>query len=304
MAELLLVDGHNLAFRSFYGIPQLNRDDGFPLNAIYGWLKGLWRLQDRIRPDKTIVFFDLGHSSARREMLQEYKAQRRPAPDAFHLQMPIIKRLTGLLGIQVVERQNVEADDLLASFAVHTANRTSVAIASADKDFAQIVSERIHQWLPPSAGHDWMELDPDGVLRKFGVTTSQIVDYLSLMGDAADNIDGIPGVGAKTAAQWLKNFGSIDGILQNLSQLPQRFRELLRTMEERLRRNQRLIGLDLSLDPPPIELCRTNFDDLVQLLRELQLPSLIRESEIRHRRAQHCQLNFFDLPLDNRVSSN
>lgn len=304
MAEILLVDGHNLAFRSFYGTPQLTRKDGFPLNAIYGWLKGLWRLQDRIQPEKTIVFFDLGHSSSRREMLQEYKAQRPPAPDGFRCQMPFIKRLTGFLGIQTIEQQNVEADDLLASFAVQAAPGVTVAIASADKDFAQIVSDRIHQWLPPTSGQDWRELDPTGVIEKFGVKASQIVDYLSLMGDAADNIDGVPGVGAKTAARWLKDFESIEGILGNVARLPVRFRDTLLALESRLRRNQRLIRLDLSLPPPPVDSTAANFDELVRLLRDLQLPSLIRESEKRYRHERNCQLNFFDFSVENKVINN
>lgn len=280
-ADLLLIDGHNLAFRAFYGIRDLRRDDGFSTNALFGWVKTLWRLLDRIQPSQRAVFFDLGHSAARREILAEYKAQRKPMPDSLCQQLPLIKKISPLLGFQVIERQSVEADDLLACTARWESQQRSVAIASADKDFAQIIGNDICQWCPPANGKDWQPFNATAIERKFGVKPVQIVDYLSLIGDSADNIAGIPGVGPKTASRWLREFGSIDNLLRNPLRLTGRFSGGLAPFEPLLRRNQRLIHFDLSLPMEPLQSFPPDENALALFLEEFQMTSLQRELEKR-----------------------
>ena len=146
MAKWLLIDGFNLAFRSFYAIPELGRSDGFPTNALHGWMKTMWYLQDKEKPDHVVAFFDLEGSAVRQALMPEYKAHRKETPAELKEQIPWIKKLTAALGIAVVEKAGVEADDILASAAVKlAAEGNDVFMVSADKDLAQVIRPGISQ---------------------------------------------------------------------------------------------------------------------------------------------------------------
>ena len=215
--KYLLVDGFNLAYRCFFAIPELTRADGFPTNALHGWVKSLWKFADQERPDATAVFFDLGGAQDRLALHPEYKAQRAEMPEALVRQIEPLKQVTRLLGLKSVEVSGVESDDLLASEAVALVQAGhEVLIVSSDKDFYQLVGERIQILLPPPAANPklgWRRLDAAGVREKFGVPPAQIADFLALVGDSADNIKGVEGVGPKTAAKWLAEFGSLAGVI-------------------------------------------------------------------------------------------
>ncbi|MDR1437892.1 MAG: hypothetical protein LBI69_02415 [Puniceicoccales bacterium] len=278
--QLLLIDGHNLMFRAFYGIRDLSRSDGFPTNAIYGWVRAIGRLRAQIIPQKTFVFFDFGESRMRREIFPNYKAQRKPMPDELRQQISPIQEITSLMGIGIAMREGDEADDLLASFAVQQSkDQCTVAIASSDKDFGQIIGDSICQLYPPGAAsgqYHWKLMDAAAIESKFGVPPSMIVDYLSLVGDAADNIRGIPGVGPKTAARWLREYLSIDNLL-SCSQLPADMQNKLANHGDLLRLNQRLIALDLSLDStaPSLEIFQPHL--VRKFFEKFEMLSLIRE---------------------------
>jgi DNA polymerase-1 len=228
MAKWLLVDGYNMAFRAFYGMPELTRADGFPTGALHGWVKTMWRLQDQEKPDAMVVFFDLGGSQERLALHPEYKAQRKETPEPLERQIPVIKELTRAMGLVGVELDGVESDDLLAAQARLLAkDGHDVLIVSADKDFAQCVDERIKILLPPPTANPklgWRVLDPAGVVEKFGVPPAQIAEYLALIGDSSDNIPGISGVGPKTAVKWFQEFQTLEGIIAHAAELkPERF---------------------------------------------------------------------------------
>ena len=230
MAKWLLVDGFNLAYRCFFAIPELTRADGFPTNALHGWVKALWRLEDQEKPTGTVVFFDLGGSQERLLLHPEYKAQREEMPEALSKQVPVIKELTRAMGLVGVEQDGVESDDLLASKACALAAQgDEVLVVSSDKDFAQIVGERIRIMLPPPTANPklgWRTMDAKGVEEKFGVPPGKIADFLALVGDTSDNIPGISGVGPKTASKWLLEHGSLEGVIAAAPRLsPERFRE-------------------------------------------------------------------------------
>ena len=167
MSKWLLVDGFNLAYRCFHALPELTRPDGFPTGALHGWVKSLWKLIDLEQPDATLVFFDLGESADRVALLADYKAQRKPMPDPLRAQIDPIKQLTRAMGLAGIEQQGVESDDLLASEAVQLARAGhDVVIVSSDKDFAQIVGDRIKIMLPPPSANPklgWRLLDASGV---------------------------------------------------------------------------------------------------------------------------------------------
>lgn len=289
MPKYLLVDGFNMAFRAFYAVRELTRSDGFPTNALYGWVRSMWKLVDDQKPDETIVFFDLGGAQAKLALLPEYKANRGETPEDFEKQVPIIKDLTRAMGYGIYEEDGVESDDILAAYANRVCSREGdayVMIVSADKDFAQSVTDRIHILLPPPTANPrlgWRLLDPEGVESKFGVKTTQIADYLSLIGDTSDNIPGIPGVGPKTAVKWLNEYNDIEGIANNSNSLkPVRFQEILPTMNEQLALNRKIITFDPDCGPEFIPSGTVDPDSLFKILEEMEMKTHLQEAKKRY----------------------
>jgi DNA polymerase-1 len=289
MEKYLLVDGFNMAFRAYYAVHELTRSDGFPTNALYGWVRSMWKLIDEQTPRETIVFFDLGGAQAKLELLPQYKANRGETPEDFEKQVPIIKELTRAMGFGMYEENGVESDDLLAAHANRICSadeKAKVFIVSADKDFAQSVSDRIHMLLPPPTANPrlgWRILDSNGVEEKFGVSTEQIPDYLSLIGDTSDNIPGVPGVGPKTAAKWLKEYGDLDGVASNVDHLkPIRFREILPAMIGQLKINRQIIAFDPECGPESIPDGNVDAPALFSILEEMEMKTHLKEARKRY----------------------
>ncbi len=287
MAKWLLVDGFNLAYRCFYAVPELTRSDGFPTGALHGWVKSLWRLADQEKPVATLVFFDLGGSQDRLALHAEYKAQRAEMPEPLRQQIAPIKAFTRAMGLVGIEREGIESDDLLASQAVALAREGhEVLIVSADKDFAQVVDEHIKLLLPPPTANPklgWRVLDAAGVTEKFGVPPAQIADYLALVGDTADNIPGLMGVGPKTAAKWLAEFGGLEGVIAHAEALkPERFQAAVRTDADRLRMNLKLTTLNLGLPTVAATPTQVQAGELYRLLGEMEMRNALAEARTRY----------------------
>jgi len=285
MGRTLLLDGYNLAFRSFYAVPDLSRADGFPTNALHGWVKTIWRLMDLYPGAGVIAFFDLDGSKEREALLVDYKATRTEMPESLRKQFPEIRRVTRLMGIAVVEASGVEADDLIGSAACSLASRGEEAlIVSADKDLAQCVKPGVRQLLPPPRVNPrlgWRTLDEAAVQEKFGVRADQIADYLALVGDHSDNIPGLAGVGPKTAASWLRSYGSLEGIIQNSGRLkPPRFQAKILEEKENLLRNQKLTRLSLSHEVSFAEVA-PDPSGLREFFAEMEMKSTAAEVEKR-----------------------
>ncbi len=244
MDKILLLDGFNLTFRAYYALPEMTTRGGIHTNALHGWLRTIWKLQDDEAPCHTAAFFDSGGSEKREKLLEGYKDNRGETPEPLIQQIPLIQEMTAYMGISIHMENGVEADDLIACAVNQLKGKyTEILIVSADKDLAQLVGPGVTQLLPPPTAKPslgWRKLDPDGVVEKFGVTPSQIPEYLALVGDTADNIPGIQGVGPKTAASWLQRYKDLQGIQDNCARLnPKRFqtviyqsRELLETYLE------------------------------------------------------------------------
>ena len=287
MAKWLLVDGYNLAYRCFFAIPELTRADGFPTNALHGWVKSIWKLADQEKPEGTLVFFDLGGAHDRLAIHPEYKAQREEMPEALAKQLPYVRSLTRALGCVGIELEGVESDDLLAAEAVALARAGhEVLIVSSDKDFAQIVDERIKILLPPPTANPklgWQVRDAAGVREKFGVPPAQIADYLALVGDTSDNIPGINGVGPKTAAKWLAEWGSLEGVIAHAVELqPERFRAAVASEADKLRRNLKLTTLNVALPSLVLSKPTPAPEELYRLLEELEMRSALQEARQRY----------------------
>ncbi|NBQ56934.1 MAG: 5'-3' exonuclease [Opitutaceae bacterium] len=287
MSKWLLVDGFNLAYRCFFAIPELTRADGFPTNALHGWVKSIWKLADQEKPEGTLVFFDLGGAQDRLAIHPEYKAQREEMPEALAKQLPYVRSLTRALGCVGIELEGVESDDLLAAEAVALARAGhEVLIVSSDKDFAQIVDERIKILLPPPTANPklgWQVRDAAGVREKFGVPPSQIADYLALVGDTSDNIPGINGVGPKTASKWLAEWGSLEGVIAHAADLqPERFRAAVASEVDKLRRNLKLTTLNVALPSLVLSKPTPAPEELYRLLEELEMRSALQEARQRY----------------------
>jgi DNA polymerase-1 len=287
MAKWLLVDGFNLAYRCFFAIPELSRADGFPTNALHGWVKSLWKLADQEKPVGTLVFFDLGGAQDRLALHPEYKAQREEMPEALEKQLPYVKALTRAMGCVGIEQAGIESDDLLAAEAVSLARQGhDVLIVSSDKDFAQIVSQQIKILLPPPTANPklgWQVRDEAGVREKFGVPPTQIADFLALVGDTSDNIPGINGVGPKTAAKWLSEFGDLEGVIAHAAELqPERFRTAVAAESNKLRRNLKLTTLNLALPSLVLSPPTPAPEELYRLLETLEMRSALAEARQRY----------------------
>jgi len=237
------VDGHAYAYRAFHAIRQLSSPTGAPTNAVYGFIKALGKMQARLAPTHLLVVWDGGLAAERMTALPEYKSQRPPMPDSLEEQIAAINRYLSAAGIAALCQEGVEADDWIASVARQAvAAGLAVVIASSDKDFLQLVSPRVGLLNPNDKSEKiWTA---DDVRAKAGVAPDQIVDWLSLIGDTVDNIPGVPGVGPKTAADLLQQFGSVEALFERLDEVKsQRLRAGFESSAEKVRRNQQLIRL-------------------------------------------------------------
>src|SRR5262245_48728871 len=231
---LVLVDGSSYLYRAFHALPPLTTKSGQPTNAVLGVVNMLYKLLDEHQPANMAVVFDAPGKTFRNELYAEYKANRPPMPDELRVQIAPLLEAIEAMGIPLLRIEGVEADDVIGTLARQAATAGgSTVISTGDKDFAQLVDE--HVTLVNTM--DNTRLDRGGVEQKFGVPPERITDYLALVGDSIDNIPGIDGVGPKTAAKWLQQFG-------DLETLKARAAEVGGKIGDRLRES--LGGLDLS----------------------------------------------------------
>ncbi len=243
MKRLLIVDGHAYAYRAFHAIRELRSPTGQPTNAIYGFIKMLGKLRGAVQPTHLMVVWDGGLSAERVVALPAYKAQRPAMPEELAAQLDEIAQYLAAAGVASFCGEGIEADDYIAGLAARAvAAGLEVVIASSDKDFMQLVGARIGLLNPNDKSEKvWGAAQ---VREKTGVEPSQIVDWLSLVGDSVDNIPGVPGVGPKTAADLLGQFGSIASLYERLAEVrSQRIRGALASAAAAVRRNQELVRL-------------------------------------------------------------
>jgi len=245
---LALVDGSNYIYRAYYAIPALTNSRGFPTNAIYGFTNMLMKLLRDLSPDYIVMTFDLKGPTTRHSEFDDYKATRKPMPDDLIPQIPSIKDVVRAFSICILEKQGIEADDLIGTLTVQAGQRGwRTAIISGDKDLMQLINDRVTMV-------DTMKektYDATAVKEKFGVGPDKVVEILGLMGDTSDNIPGVPGIGPKTAQRLIEEYGSVDAVVENAERLHNvKLREKIREHAEqaKLSRQLALIRKDIDVD--------------------------------------------------------
>ncbi len=254
--RLLIVDGHAYAYRAFYAIRSLSSPTGSATNAIYGFIRMLGKMRTRLQPTHVVVIWDGGLAAERMTLLPDYKAQRPEMPSGLAEQLDQIVEFLRAASIFSYMKEATEADDCIAAVARQAQQAgMEVIIASSDKDFMQLVSSGVRLLNP----HDNTETlwGAEEVRRKSGVEPTQIVDWLSLTGDSVDNIPGVPGVGAKTAANLLNQFQSVEEMYQRLPEVrSETLRTNLQVSRAVVARNQQLVRLNCQ------EPCELTLEDL------------------------------------------
>ena len=229
--RLLLLDGHSLAYRAFYALPVDNfaTSTGQPTNAVFGFTSMLINVLRDERPTHVAVAFDVSRRTFRSEAFPDYKANRASSPDEFKGQVSLIQEVLGALGIPVLSLEGYEADDIIATLTSRSAAEGfSVDIVTGDRDAFQLVDDRVTVLYPRKGVSDLARMTPEAIEEKYGITPSQYPDYAALRGDPSDNLPGIPGVGEKTAAKWIREYGSLGGLVDHATDIRGKVGDALR----------------------------------------------------------------------------
>ena len=243
--NFVLVDGSYYMFRAYHGMPELNNGKGEPTGAIFGVINMLRKLINEYQPDYLAVVFDAKGKTFRNDMYAEYKAHRPPMPDDLVCQITPIHTIIRALGLPLLIIDDVEADDVIGTLATQASEQGLMTyISSGDKDLAQLVDDHIR--LVNTMNNT--VLDSNGVVEKYGVAPSSIIDYLALMGDSSDNVPGVPKVGPKTAVKWLAEHGSLENVVKNADTIKGKVGESLRSNLDLLYLSRKLVTLKLDVD--------------------------------------------------------
>ena len=255
--RLLLIDGHSMAYRAFYALPAENftTASGQHTNAIYGFATMLLSLLSSEKPTHVAVAFDVSRKTFRSEIFPEYKANRAKTPDEFRSQMSYLHELVSAFGITQFEVEGYEADDVIATITKRAEKEgAEVFICTGDRDSFQLVNDKTTVLYPKRGVSDLARMTPDAVQEKYGMTPSQYPDFAALRGDPSDNLPSIPGVGEKTAAKWVVEYGSLQELLSNVDKVGGKVGQALRDSIDNVIRNRELtqlvaeVPLDLSID--------------------------------------------------------
>ena len=267
---LVLVDGSSYLYRAFHAMPSLTNSKGRPTGAAYGMTNMLKRLEAEVAPELAAVIFDAKGKTFRDDLYPEYKANRPPMPSELREQIEPIHAIVRGLGFPVLEVGGVEADDVIGTLAEQAAEvGLDVLVSTGDKDMAQLVDDRVTM----VNTMDGAVLDANGVKTKFGVLPESIVDYLTLVGDAVDNVPGVPKVGPKTAAKWLGQYGTVENLVAHAGEIKGKVGESLRASLAQIPLSKELVTirrdvpldvgpLDLELREPDVEALKTLYGEL------------------------------------------
>lgn len=285
--RLMLIDGHSMAFRAFYALPAENfsTSGGQATNAVYGFLSMLSSLLVEEKPTHVAVAFDVGRQTFRTEMFPEYKAQREAAPPEFKGQVEIIKEVLETLGITTLEKENFEADDIIATLATAAGPLGfDTYIVTGDRDSFQLVNESTTVLYPMRGVSVLHRFTPEAVEEKYGLTPVQYPDFAALRGDPSDNLPNIPGVGEKTATKWIVQYGNLDSLLAHADEIKGKAGNSFRERLDQVRMNRTLTemvkDLELPYAPDQLECKPADASAIASKFDELEFGSNLRDRVI------------------------
>lgn len=278
--NIVIIDGSSLLYRAFYAIPHLTDAQGHPTNAVYGFLNMLLKLYGELDPQYVAVAFDKGKHTFRNDLFDGYKATRKPAPDDLRPQFALIREVLACLGICVLEQEGYEGDDIIGTLARRTAaDGYAVDVVTGDRDALQLVTDDVTVYLTKKGITNMLAVTPAVMESEYGYTPAQVIDMKALMGDTADNIPGVPGVGEKTALKLISQFGSVHGVYEHLDEVKgKKLQEKLADNKDKavLSKDLATIRCDVPLDytmdmfqPQPRQ------EDVAQLFRSLGFRNLL-----------------------------
>lgn len=283
MEKLVLIDGHSILNRAFYGVPDLTNSEGRHTNAVYGFLNIMFKILEEEKADHLAVAFDLKEPTFRHKMYEEYKGTRKPMPQELHEQVPLMKEVLAAMGIPILTKAGFEADDILGTVAKHQAgDKVEVSIVSGDRDLLQLADEHIKIRIPKTlrGGTEVKDYYPEDVKREYGVTPKEFIDVKALMGDASDNIPGVPSIGEKTATAIISAYGSIENAYAHLEEIkPPRARKALEEHYDMAQMSKKLAeictdcGIDFSYDDAKIDGLYT--EEAYQYMKRLEFKSIL-----------------------------
>lgn len=251
--QLYLIDGSGFIFRAYHALPPLSNPQGVPVGAVYGYVNMLTKLREQLTTNHDderyiAVVFDAGRNTFRNRLYDKYKANRGETPEDLIPQFSIIREATDALCIPRIEREDVEADDVIATYALAAAKEhVEVVIISSDKDLMQLIGSNISMFDAMKQRH----IGPKEVEEKFGVPPEKVLEVLSLIGDSSDNVPGVPGIGPKTAAELIQKYGTLENLLDNAEDIKQpKRRQSLIDFADQARLSKALVGLKIDVDVP------------------------------------------------------
>ncbi len=279
--KLVLIDGNSIAYRAFFALPLLNNDKGVHTNAIYGFTMMLMRILEDEKPSHILVAFDAGKTTFRHSTFKEYKGGRQKTPSELSEQFPFIRELLKAYSIPHYELENYEADDIIGTLAtVAEQDGFEVKIISGDKDLTQLASEKTTVSITKKGITEIEEYTPEHIKEKYGLSAGQIIDMKGLMGDASDNIPGVPGVGEKTAIKLLKEFETLEKLLESIDKVGgKKLQEKLQEFKDQAIMSKELATITKEA-PVKLELSELEYEgfekeELVKLFKELGFNSLL-----------------------------
>ena len=268
--RLILVDGSGYIFRAFYALPPMSREDGTPVNAVFGFTSMLLKLSEDMEGENILVVFDAARTTFRNAIYKEYKANRSEPPEELVPQFDLIKKATTAIGLKSLEVENYEADDIIATY-VKIAKKENIEtlVISSDKDLMQLIQDGVSLYDPMKN----IKIGPEAVLEKFGVSPDKVIDVQALAGDSSDNVPGVPGIGVKTASQLINEYGSLEKLLDNASSIKQeKRRESLLNNAELAIVSKKLVSLFSDVPIPykisDLKWTPRNDDNLLAFLKE------------------------------------
>lgn len=278
MKKIVLIDGHSILNRAFYGLPLLSNSKGVPTNAIYGFLNIMFKILEEEKPEYLTVAFDVHAPTFRHKMYAEYKGTRKPMPEELRTQVPLMKEMLQAMGVRVIEQAGYEADDILGTIAKKAeCQGISTVIVSGDRDLLQLASKEIKIRIPKTkkTGTEIEDYTEEEVKETYGVTPAEFIDVKALMGDTSDNVPGVPGIGEKTASAIIANFGSIENAYEHVEEIkPNRARENLKEFYEQAKFSKELVTIcteaDISYDIQSAELSDLYTEQAYVLCKEYE----------------------------------